>query len=433
MESQGNHSGVRRAGLCGSLVLSVCVCLGGAAWAADVESLPLLGTPNGIAVDSTGTRAFASVGSALVELDLSTRQRVRQIPLGSAILTLGDLDTDETHLVFSNATRMHLLDLASGQMSELPLLGSSLRAARIYDGRAYAPDFNLRGVAYADLHGPGSGVLLPYAADSGLTAGPEGSARSPDRTQIATRDAFQENLLVFDTVQRAFSAIIPVGTQFSAITIPQRDRVVIMTGGCTGLVAAFDVQHPAGFPQIVAIDSPGQPIDMVSAGGRIAIVQYQPCTYPYPSQPYSSEVIVLDAESLAVLERFPLDPSLTTWPSALAITPDGLALLVGAPNRIYLVRLDAACSEGMDDDGDGFADLCDDCPYVANPSQVDADGDGLGDACDAFPQQADHELGQCLVDLGECSARPSADVNGNRLLDLQDILSLRRTLVGGAP
>jgi hypothetical protein len=36
-----------------------------------------------------------------------------------------------------------------------------------------------------------------------------------------------------------------------------------------------------------------------------------------------------------------------------------------------------------DEDGDGVADVSDNCPAVANPSQSDADGDGAGDGCDA--------------------------------------------------
>ena len=39
----------------------------------------------------------------------------------------------------------------------------------------------------------------------------------------------------------------------------------------------------------------------------------------------------------------------------------------------------STCDDG---DGDGFADVCDNCPDVANPNQADADGDGVGDVCD---------------------------------------------------
>ena len=49
---------------------------------------------------------------------------------------------------------------------------------------------------------------------------------------------------------------------------------------------------------------------------------------------------------------------------------------------------------GTDSDGDGVHNLCDNCPFVANPTQTDSDGDHVGNACDncinlANPNQAD--------------------------------------------
>jgi len=38
----------------------------------------------------------------------------------------------------------------------------------------------------------------------------------------------------------------------------------------------------------------------------------------------------------------------------------------------------------FDSDGDGIADLLDNCPTIFNPNQRDHDGDGIGNACDPF-------------------------------------------------
>jgi hypothetical protein len=54
-------------------------------------------------------------------------------------------------------------------------------------------------------------------------------------------------------------------------------------------------------------------------------------------------------------------------------------------------RRDANLCGGIDhdEDGDGIADSCDDCPADANPDQLDDDGDGVGDICD--PHRMDNK------------------------------------------
>ena len=41
-----------------------------------------------------------------------------------------------------------------------------------------------------------------------------------------------------------------------------------------------------------------------------------------------------------------------------------------------------------DSDGDGIADVQDNCPQVANPDQADADHNGIGDACETASANA---------------------------------------------
>jgi hypothetical protein len=67
----------------------------------------------------------------------------------------------------------------------------------------------------------------------------------------------------------------------------------------------------------------------------------------------------------------------------------------------------AGCTVGEtvhDEDRDGVADGCDNCPHLANPNQLDdGDGDGLGDGCDID----DLGVNQILHFAGFAGALPS--------------------------
>ena len=49
---------------------------------------------------------------------------------------------------------------------------------------------------------------------------------------------------------------------------------------------------------------------------------------------------------------------------------------------------------GIDTDSDEIADVCDDCPDIADPFQNDYDEDGLADACDDDDDDGD-DLKDC--------------------------------------
>ena len=92
----------------------------------------------------------------------------------------------------------------------------------------------------------------------------------------------------------------------------------------------------------------------------------------------------------------------------------------------YWLRL-YGCTAG-DSDADGHCDDADNCPTIANSSQLDTDTDGLGDACDQCPTVFGPPPTGCPATDCPGSTNPSdcacADNNNDTTVDLSDIAIL---------
>jgi hypothetical protein len=106
----------------------------------------------------------------------------------------------------------------------------------------------------------------------------------------------------------------------------------------------------------------------------------------------------------------------------------------GEPQSIVEAGVDGftvltyACEGNPDIDGDGVANVDDNCPLVHNPGQEDVDGDDLGDVCDncadvANPGQADgdgDDVGDICDNCPAVSNTGQADADGDDVGDLCD-------------
>ena len=85
-------------------------------------------------------------------------------------------------------------------------------------------------------------------------------------------------------------------------------------------------------------------------------------------------------------------------------------------------------ASGVDSDGDGIHNACDNCRFVANPTQTDSDGDHVGNACDNCintpnPSQADADGDGRGDACDNCPTIPNGfqdDTDGDRVGDACD-------------
>jgi len=109
----------------------------------------------------------------------------------------------------------------------------------------------------------------------------------------------------------------------------------------------------------------------------------------------SGHIDVWEADSQSLLGEYPTSGQATE----MITDRSGVFLFAAFPDALRVYEAEGVESF-LDEDLDGIDDAIDNCLGLSNPDQIDTDGDGLGDECDLFPNEANHELAQCTLDLG---------------------------------
>ena len=310
-----------------------------------VDVVNVLGSPNGMVIDSQGEFAYLSNGAELFVLDMTTRQLTVRHPLPGGFSIIDDIGPSDSFLALHTSNRAGYVDTggASRQVQGGPptgdvissnelIQGSNINDSAFANGFLYAPSLRccFEGVVRAaSLDGSVRTEIIPGGGHRGIDASPDGS-----KVVVGAGNA----LHVIRTVDNTVMATI--GVPFSEFfAFLDNDRVAVVNNN-DGTVVVVDLTDPTGIPDLIFVDSLEHVTDLeVDATGTTLFVLHRVC-FGVQIECHVPEVVVLDLLAKTVTKRILLDqdrPALSQNYS-LALTPDGNTLLVFGEKGVFFLE-----------------------------------------------------------------------------------------------
>jgi len=216
---------------------------------------------------------------------------------------------------------------------------------------------------------------------------------------------------LFAQTQTVDFEAFPGPSAFTGITPPLVAGIATFSGGQTvtnivnlpaNTTTVYGTAGPTGFNcggclSTITIDF-SQPVSNVSL--TVLNGQNSPIIYSVQDQTGAGQSSTLDSNANQGQQTFTLSVAGITQ---VTITSNA------AVWDFFIDNVQFSASGATDGDGDGVADVADNCPTDFNPNQADKDGDGIGDGCDVCPEDASNE---CQTDYAESLSPPPTGPQG---------------------
>ncbi len=310
-----------------------------------IESVSVLGQPNGIIVNENNNKAYLTNQSGLVVIDLKKKIVEKNIPLPTSSLAVTDIDKNNKYLSLCTFNSAYICEIENDLTFKELIKGSAIYDAAIVGGYLYASAFNDRVIYVSSIETNTRFFIDPYE-QNGNVATPSKICKTPNEKIIIGEDETDRILYTINTETNKVSSFIPISSEISNLK-SFNDSIIIVTTRNADKLIFINIKDSNNVFEAVTIDSLGKYPDIVCNKEENAIYLVNDIFSHYKdngpfgsSYYYLPELIKIDYTKKKIEYRkiLPVAAS-NSYGFKVGLIKSKNELIIAASNTLYFVSL----------------------------------------------------------------------------------------------